>query len=190
MSRKKPIFGITVGTPIKPQAVVDQTNADTHMKDTQKHITSAERQSWNKKLDASELPNAVNDALKQAKESGEFDGQDGYTPQKGVDYFDGEQGLQGDKGEKGDPFTYDDFTAEQLAELKGEKGDKGEKGETGEAGKDAITDQTYNAESQNAQSGIAMAQALEPIEKNIGDIETALDGIIAIQNNLIGGGSI
>ena len=52
----------------------------------------------------------------------------------------GEKGLQGAPGEKGDPFTYADFTAEQLAALKGEKGDKGEtgpqgpKGETGAQG--------------------------------------------------------
>ncbi|MGI5823981.1 MAG: hypothetical protein ACOX7J_00250 [Bacillota bacterium] len=32
---------------------------------------------------------------------------------------------------KGDPFTYADFTAEQLAGLKGDKGDKGDKGEQG-----------------------------------------------------------
>ncbi len=31
--------------------------------------------------------------------------------------------FKGDKGEKGEPFTYDDFTQEQLASLKGEKGD-------------------------------------------------------------------
>ena len=58
----------------------------------------------------------------------------------------GEKGLQGAPGEKGNPFTYADFTAEQLAALKGPqgekgdtgeqgpKGDKGEKGETGEQG--------------------------------------------------------
>ena len=46
-------------------------------------------------------------------------GQDGYTPQKDVDYFDGA------KGEKGDPFTYDDFTEAQLAALKGERGQDG-----------------------------------------------------------------
>lgn len=39
------------------------------------------------KLSASDLPSAVNDALAQAKASGEFDGKDGYTPTKGVDYF-------------------------------------------------------------------------------------------------------
>lgn len=124
------------------------------------------------------------------------DGQDGYTPQRGIDYFDGAQGLPGKdgtgiesvilnadytltirftdgthyttpsirgevgaagkdgengkngtsiahewsgttlvvtsatgtssvdlKGDKGDPFTYEDFTPEQLDSLKGEKGD-------------------------------------------------------------------
>lgn len=64
-------------------------------------------------------------------------GEQGYTPRKGIDYFDGEKGaaftyddftpeqLAGLKGEKGDAFTYKDFTAEQLAKLKGEKGDSG-----------------------------------------------------------------
>lgn len=33
--------------------------------------------------------------------------------------------LQGEKGEKGDPFTYADFTAEQLEALKGEPGKDG-----------------------------------------------------------------
>lgn len=42
------------------------------------------------KLDAAKLPEAVNDALAQAKASGEFDGapgKDGKTPVKGTDYF-------------------------------------------------------------------------------------------------------
>lgn len=38
----------------------------------------------------------------------------------------GDKGEKGEKGEKGDPFTYADFTPEQLDELKGEKGDKGD----------------------------------------------------------------
>ena len=40
----------------------------------------------------------------------------------------------GPKGDKGDPFTYADFTPEQLAGLKGEKGDKGDTGEQGPQG--------------------------------------------------------
>ena len=46
----------------------------------------------------------------------------------------GATGAQGPKGDKGDPFTYADFTAEQLAGLKGEKGDKGDTGATGATG--------------------------------------------------------
>lgn len=46
----------------------------------------------------------------------------------------GEQGIQGPKGDPGDPFTYDMFTAEQLAALKGEKGEKGDTGPQGEPG--------------------------------------------------------
>lgn len=45
-------------------------------------------------------------------------------------------GEKGDKGERGEPFTYKDFTAEQLAALKGGKGDKGDKGDKGEKGAD------------------------------------------------------
>ena len=51
----------------------------------------------------------------------------------------GDNGAKGDKGDKGDPFTYSDFTPEQLAALKGSKGDKGDKGEAGANGKDGIT---------------------------------------------------
>lgn len=40
----------------------------------------------------------------------------------------GDKGDRGEQGEKGAAFTYDDFTAEQLAALKGEKGDKGDTG--------------------------------------------------------------
>lgn len=42
------------------------------------------------------------------------------------------EGVQGPPGEKGDPFTYEDFTTEQLEALKGPKGDKGNKGDKGE----------------------------------------------------------
>lgn len=108
------------------------------------------------------------------------------------------------KGPKGDPFTYSDFTPEQLAALKGEKGDtgaqgvqgiqgiQGEKGDTGaqglkgdkgDKGTDGYTpqkgidyftdediaglnipkvDQTYTPDSENAQSGKAVAEAVEP----------------------------
>lgn len=57
-------------------------------------------------------------------------------PRKG-DYVKGKNEFLEDPrliGPKGDPFTYEDFTPEQLATLKGEKGDKGDTGATGPAG--------------------------------------------------------
>lgn len=42
--------------------------------------------------------------------------------------------VRGPKGDKGDPFTYEDFTPEQLESLKGPKGDIGEPGPQGEPG--------------------------------------------------------
>lgn len=48
----------------------------------------------------------------------------------------GENGAKGEKGDKGDPFTYADFTPQQLATLKGDKGDRGETGAKGANGKD------------------------------------------------------
>lgn len=67
------------------------------------------------------IPETIDAALEEAKESGEFDGpagpkgdkgdtgprgpagSDGYTPQKGVDYFDGEPGPAGKDGKDGAP---------------------------------------------------------------------------------------
>ena len=67
-----------------------------------------------------EIPNKIDQALEEAKESGEFNGPKGdpFT----YDDFTPEQ-LEGLKGPKGDPFTYDDFTPGQLEGLKGPKGD-------------------------------------------------------------------
>lgn len=59
------------------------------------------------KMNKDELDNAVNIALSEAKELGEFDGKDGvdgkdgYTPVKGVDYFDGIDGKDGAPGKDG-----------------------------------------------------------------------------------------
>ena len=47
----------------------------------------------------------------------------------------GDRGERGEQGPKGDPFTYSDFTEDQINSLKnGPKGDKGDPGETGPQG--------------------------------------------------------
>lgn len=54
----------------------------------------------------------------------------------------------------------------------GPQGLKGEKGEPGEKGKDAVIDQTFDPISQNAQSGIAVAEALSAVGGEYEHIET------------------
>ncbi len=72
----------------------------------------------------------------------------------------GIQGIKGDKGDKGD-------TGEQ-----GPKGDTGEKGDKGDKGDSVITDQEYSPDSINAQSGIAVAQAISEQQKEYELVET------------------
>lgn len=57
-------------------------------------------------------------------------GEKGEKGQQGLKGDKGDTGERGIQGEKGEPFTFADFTQEQLVSLKGEKGDKGDKGET------------------------------------------------------------
>lgn len=63
------------------------------------------------------------------------------------EWLDSLKGLQGEPGPKGDPFTYADFTTEQLENLKGPKGErgpigppgpKGEPGTPGQRGADGV----------------------------------------------------
>ena len=88
-------------------------------------------------ISTEELETAVDEALMKAKESGEFDGKDGTKGEKGDPFtyedFTPEQlaalkGKDGQDGAKGDPFTYEDFTPEQLAALKGKDGADGQDG--------------------------------------------------------------
>ena len=67
----------------------------------------------------------------QIKEGGPrgLPGSDGYTPIKGIDYFDGEKGDKGDQGEQG---------IQGLQGLQGEQGERGIQGETGEQGEQGI----------------------------------------------------
>ena len=65
------------------------------------------------KIDKEELGAAVEEALTQAKESGDFKGDKGdpgYTPQKGVDYFDGA------KGDPGDDYILTEADKTEIAE--------------------------------------------------------------------------
>ena len=75
----------------------------------------------------------------------------------------GDQGVQGIKGDKGDKGDIGPQGIQGEKGEKGEQGIQGEKGDKGDPGKDGVItnlDQTYNSESENAQSGKAVAQAI------------------------------
>ena len=71
-------------------------------------------------------------------------GPQGEVGPKGEQGIQGLKGDKGDKGEKGDPFTYEDFTPEQLTSLKGEKGEQGLKGADGLTTSIEVNGQVYN----------------------------------------------
>ena len=90
MNRK--IIGVTVGTSISPAKLRDKMN----------------------------LSEAINDALAQAKESGEFDGKDGQS---------GSDGVSATHAWNGTVLTVTSASGTSSADLKGDKGDKGDTGE-------------------------------------------------------------
>lgn len=75
--------------------------------------------------------------------------------------FKGEKGDRGEKGEKGD------------------KGDQGEKGDKGEPGIIENIDILFNPESENAQSGKAVADAIKDLQKSFADVEIIDDEVDA-----------
>ena len=85
-------------------------------------------------LESTELTNAVNTALAQAKASGEFDGKDGADGQPGKDGADGAPGEKGDKGDKGDPGEPGQKGEQGIQGIPGEKGEKGDTGSPGADG--------------------------------------------------------
>ena len=95
----------------------------------------------------------------------------GPTGEQGPQGIQGEKGETGAKGDKGDAFTYEDFTAEQLASLKGEKGEKGDKGDPG-------TNGTNGTDGQSATIIIGTVTTLEAgsnaIVENVGTENNAI----------------
>ena len=91
------------------------------------------------KLDAAALPTAINTALAQAKESGEFDGKDG------------SDGVSTTHSWNGTTLTITSASGTSFADLKGAKGDKGDKGDTGAAGYTPIKGTDYWTEEDKAE---------------------------------------
>ena len=90
--------GLYNDLPDKPNIPVATVIDTTLTKSGQAADAKAAGDAIAQKLDATALPTAVNDALAQAKASGEFDGAKGDKGEKGDP---GAQGIRGEKGEDG-----------------------------------------------------------------------------------------
>lgn len=123
-------------------------------------------------IDEEDLQEATNKALAQAKESGEFDGADGYTPIKGVDYFDGKDGKDGINGYT--PIKGVDY-------FDGQKGDKGDRGDTGATGYTPVKGVDYFDGKDG--TSVAISSVSESTTDGGNNIVTFSDGkILTIKN--------
>lgn len=80
-------------------------------------------------------------SVREDADAGKFNGKDGYTPQKGIDYFDGEKGdigPQGPEGKQGEPGPKGDRGNQGEKGEQGVKGDKGDTGPQGEQGEQGL----------------------------------------------------
>ena len=93
------------------------------------------------------------------------------TEQEWLDSLKGLQGPQGEPGPKGDPFTYADFTPDQLEALQGSKGDKGEDGASATAEKSAEFFKRKNIYLENANIDTVLSKLLEIMDGAIPEEE-------------------
>jgi hypothetical protein len=134
------------------------------------------------KLDASELPKAVDFALAQAKESGEFNGDPGEPGPQGPAGADGPAGPQGPRGEAG------------PAGPQGPAGADGAAGKDGQNGKTPVKGTDYFTEAEKKEIAQQAAQMVDiPVGgdtigglKNGGNVVINADGTMAAP---AGGGS-
>ena len=99
------------------------------------------------------------------------EGPRGYTPVKGIDYFDGEKGDRGEKGDKGDKGNRGDAGYTPIKGVdyfdgeKGDKGDRGVQGPKGDKGDDGIAGPT-GPKGDTGESGVYIGDE-PPADSNV-----------------------
>jgi len=117
----------TEPTPVQQDVITQAIAAlNTAVEETGENARKAEEEANRAEEEADSIGETVQEALQEAKDSGEFKGEKGEKGDTGAQGPQGAQGEKGEKGEKGD-------TGPQGPQgTQGEKGEKGEKGDPGE----------------------------------------------------------
>lgn len=99
-------------------------------------------------------------------------GQAGPKGEQGPQGIQGPEGPRGYKGDKGDPFTYSDFTPEQLEALTGPQGPQGERGPQGPQGIQGIKGDTgsQGPKGDQGERGPQGPQGIQGIQGPKGDV--------------------
>lgn len=167
----KKIIGITVGTPIKPS---ETSGSATFIPS----VSSDGVLSWTNDKGL-ENPTPVN-----------IKGADGKNGQDGKDGQDGNNGTSATHSWNGTTLTITSASGTSSANLKGDKGDKGEQGIQGKDGQDYVLTESDKQEIADMvdvpdiDADLSDYAKKEYVDDTVGDVETALDEIIEIQESL------
>lgn len=149
MSRK--IYGNPIATPLRPDKIIPNGV-----------VKSVNGVSPNEDGDIEiDVSSAVNDALIQAKESGEFKGDRGDPGEQGERGSQGDPGPQGETGERGP---------------QGERGPRGERGPQGVAGITPVKGVDYYTEADKAEFRTSFDAELARINARIDNFGTLQEG--------------
>lgn len=110
----------------------------------------------------------IAETVREDADKGLFKGEKGDKGDQGI------QGVQGIQGEKGDIGPQGPQGIQGVQGVQGKKGEKGEKGDKGDDGSIINLDQTYSPDSENAQSGKAVAEVTNPLINEIEEINNQL----------------
>ena len=117
-----------------------------------------------------DLQEATNEALAQAKASGDFDGPQGPAGPQGEKGDKGEQGIPGEKGDKGD---------------KGDTGAAGAQGEPGKDGADGKDGEDYVLTNEDKQEIAEMAAELVDVPDSGGNVDFQVDETLSLKDGIL-----
>ena len=125
------------------------------------------------------IKTAVEKALEEAKESGDFKGDKGDIGERGPMGPAGPQGIKGDKGERGEQGV------QGVPGIQGDKGDKGDTGAPGKDGADGKDGEDYVLTNEDKQEIAEMAAELVDVPDSGGNVDFQVDETLSLKDGIL-----